>query len=145
MDYGIHDLLGNKTNQLTTGTDYIIYSRAVFYEDVEVVCAGFTINTQQGLELYGTNSGIRDLNSQNIRAGDIVETRSLVNMVLANGTYFLTFAIADALATEDVQLDQIFDAYQFEIELLTGIHTTSIVNLNKSFELFKFTMEPSVE
>ena len=145
LDYGIHDLLGNKTNQLTTGTDYIIYSRAVFYEDVEVVCAGFTINTQQGLELYGTNSGIRDLNSQNIRAGDIVETRSLVNMVLANGTYFLTFAIADALATEDVQLDQIFDAYQFEIELLTGIHTPSIVNLNKSFELFKFTMEPSVE
>ena len=66
-------------------------------------------------------------------------------MVLANGTYFLTFAIADALATEDVQLDQIFDAYQFEIELLTGIHTPSIVNLNKSFELFKFTMEPSVE
>lgn len=137
LDYGILDLFGNKTNRLTSGTDYIIYSRAVFYEDVQVVCAGFTINTQQGLELYGTNSGIRDLNSQNIRAGDIVETRSLVNMVIANGTYYLTFAIADALAEEDVQLDQIFDAYQFEIEFLSGIHTTSIVNLNKSFALFK--------
>ena len=137
LDYGILDLFGNKTNRLTSGTDYIIYSRAVFYEDVQVVCAGFTINTQQGLELYGTNSGIRDLNSQNIRAGDIVETRSLVNMVIANGTYYLTFAIADALAEEDLQLDQIFDAYQFEIEFLNGIHTTSIVNLNKSFALFK--------
>jgi ABC-type polysaccharide/polyol phosphate transport system ATPase subunit len=137
LDYGILDVYGNRTSRLTSGTDYIIYSRAVFYEDVEEVCAGFTINTQQGLELYGTNSGIRDLNSHNIRAGDIIETRSRVNMVITNGTYYLTFAIADALAEEDVQLDQIFDAYQFEIEYLHEIHTTSIVNLNKSFELFK--------
>jgi hypothetical protein len=54
-------------------------------------------------------------------------------MWLTNGEYFLTIAIGNPEAEANVQFDVRFDALQFEIGLRSGIHTTSIVNLDEDF------------
>jgi hypothetical protein len=66
-----------------------------------------------------------------VSKGSILETRADVTMWITNGTYFLTIAIADPEAETDVQYDIRFDALQFEIGFHSGIHITSIVNLDE--------------
>jgi hypothetical protein len=63
------------------------------------------------------------------RRGDIIEARLQVTMWLTNGTYFLTFSLADPYAETDVQYDMRYDALQFEVSMKEGIFTTSVVDL----------------
>jgi ABC-type polysaccharide/polyol phosphate transport system ATPase subunit len=141
LDFGILDEEGNRLNDLVSGKKYILFSRAVFYEDAQAVSAGFTINGLQGTELYGVNSHIQGKNIYNVPKGGIVETRALVTMWLTNGEYFLSVSIGDPTAESNIQFDMRFDALQFEIRMRTGIHTTSIVNLDEYFTLRLLTEE----
>jgi hypothetical protein len=138
LDFGILDKRGKRVKTLISGEKYTLFSRAVFYEDVDGVATGFTINNVQGLELYGVNSGLQKKNIYKISKGNIVETQACITMWLTNGEYFLTVAIADPEAVSDVQYDMRFDAFQFEIGFRSGIHTTSIVNLDEDFRLNLF-------
>jgi hypothetical protein len=135
LDFGILDENEKRVRILTSGKKYTLFSRAVFYEDVRAVSAGFTINNVQGTELYGVNSGLQNKNIYQISKGSIVETRASITMWLTNGEYFMTIAIADPEAETDVQFDLRFDALQFEIGFRSGIHTTSIVNLDENFSV----------
>lgn len=137
LDFGILDEHGKRVKSLTSGKKYTLFSHTVFYEDVHAVSAGFTINNINGMELYGVNSLGQNKILYAVSKGDIVDTRADVTMWITNGIYFLTIAIADAEAEIDVQLDQRFDVLQFEIKLRSGIHTTSIVNLDEDFNLLR--------
>ncbi|MBI9034839.1 MAG: ABC transporter ATP-binding protein [Bacteroidales bacterium] len=133
LDYGILDENGKRVRLLTSGKRYTVFSRTVFYEDVDSVSAGFTINNISGTELYGVNSHGKKRFLQNISKGHIVETRVDVSMWITNGIYFLTFAIADAEADQNVQFDMIYDALQFEVDIIPDIHSSSVVNLDEDF------------
>jgi len=135
LDYGILGEYGKRVRKLISGKKYTLFSHAVFYEDAHAVSAGFTINTLQGTELYGVNSVEQNKIVNDISKGCILETRATVTMWITNGLYFLTIAIADSEAEMDIQYDQRFDALQFEIEMRSGIHTTSIVNLDEDFSV----------
>jgi len=133
LDFGILDERGKRVKNLVSGKKYTLFSRAVFYEDVNAVSAGFAIYNVQGTELYGVNSMGQDKIIHEVSKETIIETRASVTMWITNGTYFLTIAIADPEAEKDVQYDQWFDALQFEVGFRSGIHTTSIVNLDEDF------------
>ena len=137
LDFGILNEDGRRVSHLVSGKKYTLFSRAVFYEDVNKVSTGFAINNVNGMELYGVNSIGQDRFSYNVVKGDIIETRVNVTMWLTNGTYFLTIAIADPEAENNVQFDQRFDAIQFEIEHRKEIHAASIVNLDEKFHIFQ--------
>ena len=139
LDFGILDEQGKRVKSLVSGKKYTLFSRAVFYEDAHAATTGFTINNVQGTELYGVNSGLQNKNIYEIPRGGIVETQALVSMWLTNGEYFLTVALADPEAKSNVQYDLRFDAFQFEIGLRSGIHATSIVNLDEDFEITLLT------
>ncbi len=135
LDFGIFDVYGKRVKNLISGKKYTLFSRAVLFEDTNSVAAGFTINNVQGTELYGVNSGLQNKNIFKVSKGSIVETRASITMWLTNGEYFMTVAIGDPEAETDIQFDLRFDALQFEIELRSGIHTTSIVNLDELFSV----------
>lgn len=134
IDFGIEDQNGKRSTFLASRNKYALFLRAVFYDDVNAVSTGFTINTVYGLELFGLNSIGQNKIIRNIKKGDLVENRVDITMWLTNGNYFLTVAVADADATDsNVQLDQIVDALRFEVELRENIHHASIVDLQEHF------------
>jgi ABC-type polysaccharide/polyol phosphate transport system ATPase subunit len=135
LDYGILDEHGKRVKLLTSGKKYILFSRAVFYEDVVAAATGFTINNVQGMELYGVNSTVQNKDIYNVPEGSIIETQVYVDMWLTNGEYFLTVAIANPEAEDNVQYDLRFDALQFEIGMRSGIFTASVVNLNEDYQI----------
>ena len=135
VNYAIVDQHGTRTNYLKSGNKYSVVFQAVFYEDVSAVSTGFTINTIYGMELFGVNSVCQDKIIRNVKKGLIVESQTDLTMWLTNGCYFLTVAVDDADATDDIILDKIVDALQFEVELRQNIHHASIVNLDEDFKL----------
>lgn len=137
LDFGIMDETGKKVKSLISGKKYTLFSRAVFYENVASVVAGFSIYNIYGAILYGVNCAGQEKIVHDASQGIIVETQAIITMWLTNGTYFLSVAIADADAEQNVQLDQRIDAYQFDVEYRKGIHTTSIVNLDEVFSVKK--------
>ncbi len=137
LDFGILDEHGKRVKSLVSGRKYTLFSRAVFYEDINTVSAGFTISNVNGMELYGVNSIGQNKFFDNVAKGNIIETRANVTMWLTNGVYFLTIAIADSEAESNVQFDQRFDVMQFEVEYRQEIHAASIVNLDEDFQLIQ--------
>lgn len=135
IDYAIIDEHGKRVNYLRSGAKYAVVFQAVFYEDVEAVSTGFTINTVYGMELFGLNSIGQDKIIHDVKKGEIVDSHIDLTMWLTNGFYFLTVAVADAEATDNIQLDLIVDALQFEVEPRQNIHQASIVNLDEDFRV----------
>jgi ABC-type polysaccharide/polyol phosphate transport system ATPase subunit len=133
LDYGILDENEKRVHALISGKKYTLFSYAVFYESVCAAATGFTINNINGMELYGTNSVLQNKVVHNISKGSILRARTAVSMWITNGDYFLTVALGDPDASENVQYDVRFDALKFEVGLRSGIHTTSIVNLDEKF------------
>lgn len=133
LDFGILDEHRNRVTNLISGRKYVFFSYAVFYQSVAAAATGLTINNINGLELYGVNSVGQKKIINNIHMGSIIETRVELTMWLTNGTYFLTVAVSDPDATDDVHFDLFYDAMQFDVEPLPKIHATSIVNLDETF------------
>lgn len=130
LDYGILDEDGSKVNLLLTGSKYRFFSRVIFYEDVRGATSGFVIRNIKGVDVFGTSSLVQKLPTVTAKRGALVEAVCDVTMWLTNGVYFLSVAVADPYATSDVQYDQIYDAFQFEIRMKEGLFTTSLVNLD---------------
>ncbi len=135
LDFGILDTLGNCTTLLTSGAKYTLFMRAVFYEQVEDAVAGFLIRNLKGVDMYGTSTLVQKMPIGSQRPGDVIEVRLHITMWLTNGTYFLTFALADPDAETDVQYDIHYDALQFDVGMKDGIFTISIVDLDGRCEV----------
>jgi len=129
FDFGILDEQGEITTLLRTGNDYTFYFRVKCEDRIDNITAGFLIRNQKGIDIYGTTSLLNNLLITPHQKGDIFEVRAKIRLSLANGVYFLTFALADSQATNDEQYDAQFDALQFEIVRTPEIFTTSIVDL----------------
>ena len=130
LDYGILNEAGQRVSLLVSGGKYRFFSKAVFYEDVPGITSGFVIRNIKGVDLYGTSSFVQDLETVVAKKGTILESTCDVTMWLSNGIYFLSVALANPYAENDVQYDLLYDAYQFEVEMKQGIFTTSVVNLD---------------
>lgn len=129
LDYGILDDHGNRTHLLTSGNQYRLFFRTVFYEAVRGATSGFVIRSMKGVDLFGTSTLVQKLHTISAQPGTIIESCCPVTMWLTNGIYFLTVAIADPYVDINVQYDMIYDALQFEVRMQEEIFTTSIVNL----------------
>ena len=130
LDYGILDEQGKRAVLLKSGKSYRLFSRAVFYQDVRGATWGFVIRNTKGVDLFGTSTLVQKLDTADIKKGAIIEAYCDVTMWLTNGIYFLSVAIADPYAETDVQYDLLYDAYQFDVGMLAGLFTPSIVNLD---------------
>lgn len=137
LDYGILDDKGNKIEILESGKAYILFFRAVYYEDVWAGSAGFLIRDLKGVDVFGVTLGSLQVPIPSRNAGEVVEIRIHVNMWLANGIYFLTLNTADPYATDNVQFDSVFDGYQFEVSYTGNLLHSSIVNLEPRLEILQ--------
>ena len=130
LDYGIQDAMGRRTMMLVSGAKYRLFSKAVFYEDVPAITSGFVIRNIKGVDIFGTSSLVQRLQTVEAKKGTVIKSCCDVTMWLTNGVFFLSVALANPYATEEVQYDLLYDAYQFEIEMKPDLFTPSLVNLD---------------
>jgi ABC-type polysaccharide/polyol phosphate transport system ATPase subunit len=133
IDFGIFNEDGKRVTRLISGKKYTFFSRSIFYKKANSASAGFSIINIMGVELYSLNATPQNKIIYNIAKGDLIEARVDVTMWITNGVYFLSVTMAEGAA--EVQYDQRIDALQFEIEFRNGIATSSIVNLDETYNM----------
>jgi len=135
LDFGILDGTDNRVRVLVSGTRYVIYFRALFYENVAGTGAGFLIRNIKGVDMFGVSLSSLGLPVVSVRKGDIFEARLAVTMWLTNGTYFLTVNTPDPYADTNVQYDSRFDGYEFDVAYKPGIFSDSMVDMEAKLDL----------
>ena len=133
LDAGILDAHGERVIRLESSKPYTFFFSAVFYQDIESWNVGFLIRNLKGVDVFGINSTGQKLVLPPKKCGEIATAQLPVTMWLTNGTYFLSFGVANPDAETDVQYDFRYDALQFEIQMKSGLHTNSMVNLEAQF------------
>ena len=91
IDYGIIDATGEKKLTLITGEPYTIFSKVLFYEDIDDIHLGFGIKNVRGIDLFAVNTFVQNVAVPHAKTGDILEGRVSITMWLAPGVYFLSF------------------------------------------------------
>lgn len=132
FDFGIWDLKGNKVVRLVSGERYTFFMRVFFIEDVDPVLFGFVIRDVRGVDVFGTSSRMQGIPNWRFESGDICEVSMDVTMWLTNGTYFLSYSVANPQAGpgENEQYALLFDGLEFDVEYKSDLFTPSVVNLD---------------
>ena len=88
LGYAIIDENAKRVSYLRSGAKYAVVYYIVFYENLDKVSTGFTVNTIQGMELYGINSIVQNKFIEKVKKGSIVKCTTNITMWLTNGIYF---------------------------------------------------------
>lgn len=139
IDYGIMDATGEKKLTLITGESYTIFSKVLFYEDIDDIHLGFGIKNVRGVDLFAVNTLVQNVRVPPAKTGDVLEGRVSITMWLAPGVYFLYLG-AWGLHTSS-HYDRRMDALCFKVIGDCKILPESLVNLNASVNVQKITME----
>src|SRR5258706_3012496 len=131
IDFCILNDKDERIVHLTSAHKYTFLMRALIYEDIKSIYAGFLIRDQKGVDVFGTSTLIHELRLPAADRGEIVEFRLKVTMWLTNGIYFLSYSLGNPDAEVDTKYDMYFDGLQFEISYKETIYATSIVNLDE--------------
>jgi len=72
------------------------------YADIDEIQSGISIRTVEGVTAFGTSTMYSDQNFKHAKAGDRLKFEFDFSVNLCAGTYFVTLAIAEALAKTDM-------------------------------------------
>lgn len=139
IDYGIIDATGEKKLTLITGEPYTIFSKVLFYEDIDDIHLGFGIKNVRGIDLFAVNTFVQNVAVPHAKTGDILEGKVSITMWLAPGVYFLYLG-AWGLHTSS-HYDRRMDALCFKVIGDCKILPESLVNLNASVNVQKISAE----
>lgn len=138
IDYGIIDKTGEKKQTLVTGDTYTLFSRVLFYEDIEDIHLGFGIKNVRGIDLFAVNTFVQKVTVPPAKQGDIYEGRVEFTMWLAPGGYFLYLG-AWGLHAES-HYDRRVDALYFQVIGDCSILPESLVNLDAVVKVTKLSL-----
>jgi len=138
IDYGIIDKTGEKKHMLITGEQYTIFSRILFYEDINDIHLGFGIKNVRGIDLFAVNTFVQKATVPSAHAGDILEGTVTVTMWLAPGVYFLYLGAWGLHAPS--HYDRRVDALSFQVTGDCRILPESLVNLNAAVKVTKVSL-----
>lgn len=124
--------------QLETGKRYSFILDCECNDDIGQMHVGFLVRDIRANDLFGVDTLISpppdgDL-LKSLKKGDRRRVVLDVEMALSNGTYFLTASLAQR---DETKFDMWFDAYEFHVVGTEHMYTTSCVNLQPSFGLYR--------
>lgn len=123
-DIRIEDEDGNEAAKLASGKIARFKIRLKFNRDVENPVIGIMFKNRFGVEIFGTNTKLRKLDSGTYRAGDTAEAIFELPLLIGDGIYTVSFAIHTA---EGHFFDYRVDARVFEV--LGGFDNIGIASL----------------
>ena len=95
IDYFISNEAQNECTSIVAGTNFSIYLKAFFYEEILFPVFGFSIKTIDGVIVYATNTRIANISLLPAEAGSIITCCFELNAPLKEGEYFIDLGIAE--------------------------------------------------
>ncbi len=89
IDYCILDHEGRITNVINDGQEYTVRMKIKFHKSLSEPLYAVTIRDKQGTEICGTNTMYEDINTGNVKDGDLRIVSFTQRMTLKGGEYML--------------------------------------------------------
>jgi ABC-type polysaccharide/polyol phosphate transport system ATPase subunit len=128
----ISDNDGLVAHTLQSGKQYAIRIAIIAHEDLSDIVAAFLIRDRRGVDLYGTDTLLREIPLGVRQKGEVFEVSFHVSMWLSAGSYFLTTSVTRA---DGRQYDIHYDGLLFEVAGDGLSYTNSKVNLDTSVQV----------
>jgi len=125
---------GEPVHTLESGKPYNFRIKVIAHEELDDIVVGFLIRDPRGIDLYGTDTLLRQIPIEACKQGESFEVSLQVSMWLSAGTYFLTTSVA---RSDGKQYDMHYDGLLFEV-IGDGLsYTNSKVNLNAAVRIYQ--------
>ncbi len=108
-----------------SGEAVLLRVRAVFHAEIEDPVFGFLLRIRHGMHLYGTNTGLQQINLGQVRRGEIVEVTFAFNCWLAPDSYSATVALH---SSDSISFDWLDGALFFQV--MSVVSMEGVANLN---------------
>jgi len=112
---GIYDEQGQPCQTLQHGSTYEIVMDVVARADLENPILAYTIKDAKGFDLSGTNTFFHDIDTGSMRTGDTISVVFRQRILLAAGSYLISFGCAAFEEGEYVVYDRRYDLMTLEI------------------------------
>ncbi|MCB2155286.1 ABC transporter ATP-binding protein [bacterium] len=99
------DSRGEPTEIFTPGSAMSLRMRVLFFAPVENPTVGFLIKNRLGLDVFGTNTALQDLQLGSFQPGESVEVTAEIPLELGEGEYTLTVAVHQ----DETHLEECYD------------------------------------
>ena len=113
-----------------TGEEIVVRVRVVFREALEAPVCGFLIRNRHGIQIYGTNTDLQQLNIGPVQRGEIVEVSFVFNCWLAPDTYSLTLGVH---SVDGISFDWVDGALFFPVMSIVAME--GVANLSATARL----------
>lgn len=114
-DYGLTDANGNPVSLLEHNALCTIVLKVQFNQQIITPIFAFSIKDAKGLEITGTNTMMKHINTASYEEGDLATIRFKQNINLRSGTYSLSFGCV-SIGNEGIEVyHRLYDAILFEV------------------------------
>jgi len=115
IDYGILDQNNKPSTILDYNTTFKIVIKVKFHQEIQDPIFAFTIKDSKGLEITGTNSMMKHINTGNFKKEEITTIIFTQDANLQLGSYALSLGCV-GFTTEGIEVyNRIYDAILFEV------------------------------
>jgi len=133
VDYGILDRGGHRLQVIQSGEACRIYMVLDCDQDIVDLSCGFSIKDRRGTVLWGATNISQTQTAYKARASSRLIIAADCTMWLSAGEYFVTLGAAHL--ADGAKIDFAEDAIGFKVIGPEGIFTTSVVNLQTTFNI----------
>ena len=134
IDYGILDERGRSVTVIKSGSRYRLFFRFRALVPLDHYTLGFAIRDRRATVLWGITTASQNVKPEPLQRGETIDCVANITMWLADGEYNLIFSAAHEEGEKIAFTDP---GTQFRVFGPGGIFTTSVVNLEQSFDVSK--------
>ena len=127
-DFALLDKDGNPTNKLIAFEPFTVFMRVRFRKTIANPIFAFTIKDIKGLEITGTNTFFKHVDTGTCRAGEIVEAAFRQDLNIQAGRYALSLGCTGYEGDRFVVHHRLYDVVLFEVisdKLMVGFYDLS--------------------
>lgn len=127
-DFALLDKDGNPTNKLIAFEPFTVFMRVRFRKTIKNPIFAFTIKDIKGLEITGTNTFFKHVDTGTCRAGEIVEAAFRQDLNIQAGRYALSLGCTGYEGDRFVVHHRLYDVVLFEVisdKLMVGFYDLS--------------------
>jgi len=126
------DAHGERCEVFMTGQKVTLTARVKALDAIDEMQFGVLLRTVEGVSAFGSSTMYQHANLRNVGFGDTCEVKFTLDLNLCEGTYFVTFALAEAISHADMAyLDRKTDVLILKVRSMrakgTGIAALPVV------------------
>ena len=115
IDVGIQSLNSVSQHTIVHGQRYRFWIKVRFQQDCQQPVYAYTIKDVKGFDISGTNTHYQEIDTGEVKAGQVVEVHFDQDMMLNSGSYLMSFGCAGFVDGTYTVFDRRYDLVTFEV------------------------------